>query len=76
LGIAVSARLDHFAPDHIQTYKNLFVSFYRQQVTPDIAAKIAHAAKLEALDQVIDTLFNRFCHLHQLPPIPAPSPGL
>lgn len=70
LGIATSSRLDHFNPSQVLTFKELFVSFYRQDYQSDHQHEIIGAEKLEHVDRLFDIIFTRFCLAHHLPTMP------
>ncbi len=70
LGIASSARMDHFNQYEVKKFKQEFVQFLRESDLSTLEAKIAQSTKIEAIDPDLDNLFNRFCHLKNLPPIP------
>lgn len=74
LAIATSARMDHFSPDQIQAYKSAFIPFIRQSDLAELDASLFTARSLEVIDPQLDNLFNRFCHLNNLPPIPTAKP--
>lgn len=70
LGIAVSARLDHFTEDQISVYKQKFISFMREIDTIPFDKQVAKSKKLEEIDPLLDKLCNGFCNKFGLPPIP------
>lgn len=74
LGIATSARMDHFTTDQIQLYKSHFIPFYRQEFLTTTNETITSSGKLEMIDSLLDSIFNRFCYLKQLPSIPSVVP--
>jgi F-type H+-transporting ATPase subunit alpha len=71
LGIATSARMNHFTLEQVKKFKKIFVPYLRQDDSSIPKVNVLEAKKLEDLDPLMDTIFNNFCRLNNLPPIPA-----
>lgn len=71
LGIATSARMDHFSPDQVITFKEKFIPFYRELDSKALAKLALSAGKLEEIDKQLDTIFGHFCQRTGLPAAPA-----
>jgi F-type H+-transporting ATPase subunit alpha len=71
LAIATSARMDHFTPDAVNQFKTNFIPFLREsQLLATYETTLLTSKTIDKIDSLLDSLFNRFCHLHHLPPIP------
>jgi F-type H+-transporting ATPase subunit alpha len=70
LGIAVSARMDHFGPEEIIKYKTSFIPFLRKLDTSPLEKKLKTSKKIEEVSAYLDKIFNAFCQNHGLPVIP------
>src|SRR3989344_1518329 len=67
LGLTISSRLDHLEPNHISTFKNNLIDFYRQHNYAHLRV-LAHEAKdLSDLDPALDSLFASFSRQYKLP---------
>ena len=67
LGLTISSRLDHLEPNHISTFKNNLIDFYRQHNYAHLRV-LAHEAKdLRDLDPALDSLFASFSRQYKLP---------
>ena len=67
LGIAASARMDHFDLDALTTFKEKFVSFYRENALATFKSKCNSAKDMAEIDPTLDNLFNNFCRKYNLP---------
>jgi F-type H+-transporting ATPase subunit alpha len=67
LGIAASAKMDHFEPTHLETFKQDFIPYLRQIDITELEKKIYKEKQIEAIETQLNSLFVSFCRQAKLP---------
>jgi F-type H+/Na+-transporting ATPase subunit alpha len=71
LAIGTSSKVDHWTPANNKIYKTNFPSFIRKYLTSDDKIRFRTSSSLDDVADIIGSLFDRFCHLYDLPPPPS-----